>query len=171
MIERQQQEALHTDKTPVKEQDISWEGRPSLFPFLLDSEGMLVLSVVWFLLFWYFDFAWFLPTKIWGIFWLFHLIKGLLYWHWTRYYVTRDCLIVKINKKYHRMDYEKIANYRILIYPSAWLFGCRTIQFGFLLDYSSTKGGKANVWRDKTRFWCIRDWMEVNQLICSRMLE
>ena len=89
MIERQQQEALHTDKTPVKEQDISWEGRPSLFPFLLDSEGMLVLSVVWFLLFWYFDFAWFLPTKIWGIFWLFHLIKGLLYWHWTRYYVTK----------------------------------------------------------------------------------
>lgn len=34
MIERQQQEALYTDGTPVLAQDIFWEGRPSFLPFL-----------------------------------------------------------------------------------------------------------------------------------------
>lgn len=169
MIEKQQQDALFTDNTPVQIQDISWEGRPFLLPFLLDREGILALSTIWFLLFLYFDFTWFLPTKIWGIFWATQLIQGLVYWYRTHYYVTGDCLVVKIGKKYHRMIYNNVANYRIRFSPSAWIFGCRTIQFGFLIDYSSTRGGKVNVWRDKTRFWCIRDWRRVDCLIRSKI--
>ena len=171
MIERQQQEALHTDEAPVLAQDIIWEGRPSFLPFLLGSENMMALTAVWFLLFWYFDFTWFLPTKIWGIFWGFSLIQGLVYWHWTHYYVTRDYLIVKIGRKYHRMAYNNIANYHIIPHLSAWIFGCRTIQFGYLLDYSSTRGDKVNVWRYETRFWCIKDWRKVDQLIRARMMK
>ena len=57
MIERQQQEALYTDGTPVLAQDIFWEGRPSFLPFLLGSESMMAMTAVWFLLFWYFDFT------------------------------------------------------------------------------------------------------------------
>ena len=169
MFERQRPEMLHTDRTPVLEQEIFWEGRPSFLPYLLGREGMMAMTVIWFFLFYCFDFTWFLPTKIWGILWLFFLVQGTIYWCITRYYVTRDYLIVKIGKKYHRMAYSNIANYHILPQVFSLIFCCRTIQFGFLLDYSSTKGGKANVWRDKTRFWYIKDWRVVNQIILNRI--
>ena len=55
MIERQQQEALYTDRTPVLHRTSFGEGRPSFLPFLLGSESMMALTAVWFLLFWYFD--------------------------------------------------------------------------------------------------------------------
>lgn len=145
MIERQQQETLRTSEISIPVQDIVWEGRPSFLPFLLSNEKLITLTFIWFLLFWYFDFTWFLPTKIWGCFWGFFLIQGSIYWHRTRYYATKEDLVVKIGKKYHRMAYKDIANYYIIPHLGARIFGCRTTQFGFLLEYSSTKGNKANV--------------------------
>lgn len=81
MIERQQQETLRTSEISIPVQDIVWEGRPSFLPFLLSNEKLITLTFIWFLLFWYFDFTWFLPTKIWGCFWGFFLIQGSIYWH------------------------------------------------------------------------------------------
>lgn len=172
----QYKELIHTDNTPISKQDIIWESKPSFIPYLLCSEKMTILTIIWFLIFWHFDFAWFLPTKIWGCFWLYFLISGIVYWHNTHYYLTKDYLVINIGKKYHRISYNDIIGYHVYSYPSAYIFRCRTFRFnlvscllkGSLLTYCSPRDAGTDV-KDKISFQCIKDWEKVDQLITERV--
>ena len=163
---RQQQETdLRCSGELVRKDEIVWEGKPFLPAYLLCNERMFGMTVVWILLFWYFHFAWSLPLLAWSGFWFLCFTAGI--WHWLRmrYFVTPVDLAVQIGKRVYRLSERDVNHYCVISHPTEWVLGCRTIQYGFYLGYSSTKGNKANLWRNKTRFWCIKEWREVDAII------
>lgn len=125
---------------------------------------MIIITII---LFWYFDFCWFLPTQIWTVFFIILTVMGIVNWYITTYYITLNELVVRKGGRYYRISFSDMTqeNYWILSNPIEVLFGCRTIQLARYTTLLAKGGKRPNIWYDTARFWCIRDYKTVDQIV------
>ena len=116
---------------------------------------------------WYFEFQWFVGTQIWTAFYIICIISSMRRWFRIRYYITNSGLVVKNGKTHFLLEWEeaKRYRYRVINNPLEMIFGCRTIQYAENRGYHISRGSNADLWREVTRFWCIKDYKEVNEII------
>ncbi len=119
----------------------------------------------------YLKFTWFLPTQILSVFYLLCLLGGIRQWLRLGYFITRQSLVVRIGRTNYCLAYSELKReeLRLLSNPLEAVFHCRTIQYGCLYGYHSSKGSNSNLWRDTARFWCIRGYQEAYRL-CQQAL-
>lgn len=125
------------------------------------------MTVVTIALFGYMKFAWFLPTQIWSVFYVLCLIEGMMSWYRTSYYITGKEMIVRIGKKNFCMPREAILpeECKEITTLTERVCRCKTIQYGVYYGFHSSRGPNANLWRDTARFWCIRDYGQVQRFL------
>lgn len=171
MVIRKRKNIIHISHTPVGENECIWKGKPSFIAFLLVRERLLGFTVVTLLLCFYLRFKWFLPLQVWMLFYVFCTVKAVFRFTRITYYMTVSEMIVQIGKKYYRFPYDRIQpdEYRVISHPLEKLFDCRTIQYGICLGYHTSRGSNANLWKDSARFWCIRDYKLVNDVISKKV--
>lgn len=145
-----------------------WKGKPNMLPYIIVNRRMLSMIIITIVLFSYFKFSWFLPTKLWSVFFLICLMACVIDWIETVYYITDLGLIVKKYSRYYTLEWKDVRQkeYRIRANPIEVLFGCRTIQYG---KYSTgtAKENHLNIWWNTTVFWCIKDYKKVIRMISS----
>lgn len=171
MTIRKRENIIHISREPVGENEYIWKGKPNFPVFLLVRKRLFGLTVVTLLLCFYFQFKWFLSLQVWMSFYVFCIVQSIFRFTQLTYYMTVSEMVVQIDKKYYRFSYDNIRpdEYRVISHPLEKLFNCRTIQYGVCFGYHTSRGSNANLWKDTARFWCIRDYKLVNEIVSKKI--
>lgn len=171
MTIRKRENIIHISHEPVGINDYVWKGKPNFLAFLLVRKRLLELIVVTLLLCFFFRFKCFLPLQVWMSFFVFCIVQAVFRFTQITYYMTVSEMVVKIGKKFYRFSYDNIRpdEYRVISHPLEKLLNCRTIQYGICFGYHTSRGSNANLWKDSARFWCIRDYDKVNEILFEKI--
>ena len=168
-MQRYKREILQiVDVEFVKQERKLWSGKPSLFAYLISNKRILVWIIAEILLLYYERFQFLLTSRIFTIitalYFLYSITQGLS----LSYYLIESGPVVKKGKKYYLLAWEDLLQDEYSMYGTILerLLGCRTIEF----TRCYIRSIKKDEWKQKARFWSIKEYQEVNQIICDHII-
>lgn len=165
-----QNELLKVTQIPINKEECVWSGRPCIIPYLLLNRRLFTMSIAVLSIWCFFEFQWFIGTQIWTAFYIICIISSMRRWFRIRYYITNSGLVVKSGKTHFILEWKKARRqkYRVINNLLEIIWGCRTIQYAENRGYHVSRGSNTDLWREVTRFWCIKDYKKVNEIITKQ---
>jgi len=154
------------DKAEFSMLNVVWEGKPHSLSFLFVNAnlGAWCFLFLTFLLSemnvkeFFTSYLLFLPLCV-----LIALVRVLYLYMRSTYFVTTDGPVVRQGKKYYLLHWHDLRSEEIFYYRRGieWIFGCRTVEFTRSYINSRNKDS----WKYKARFWCVRDYLKIMELV------
>lgn len=149
----------------VERMEKLWAGKPFLPAYLASNKKVIGWFIVEILLLYYEDFQFLLYSRIYtvvlALYLLYSAVQGLCLF----YYLTEWGPIVRKGKTCYLIRWEELLENEYSVYGKTVerLFGCRTIEFSRSYAHSL----KNDEWRYKARFWSIKDYRKVDEIVQS----
>ncbi len=155
---------IHILQNRVDPSECLWYGKPEMLPYILVNRHVAAgAATTVFLFLWQGSGS--ILAVITALLTLVAAATGVLRWKKQAYYATRYGLVVESGEQRYCLYWQEIRPEEVQALPNPLerLFGCGTVKYA----YRPRGGGRTDPWREKTRFWCIREYDAVQRMISA----
>lgn len=157
---------LQVNRESILEDQIIWQGAPCFLPFLLlhsdIAEMIPITAFIWH------RFYRFIPLVAYACaaFFCICVLAGCIGCVLTRYYITRDELIVKKGQNCYRIQHSDLLEEDYCLFSKKFerIFGCRSIRYGCRRS-DPARGSSMSLWKKGAIFLCLRDYSTPDRMI------